>query len=99
MPKSKVRKNVDENFKLAAVQRLKAGGVPANDLAKELGVRGRINRHDRPDRIGDIGVGQAAGGAQNGGRDLETAFGRHAGIKCYRTADCRLYIPCGEIYS
>src|SRR6266478_9685977 len=38
MPKSKVRKNVDENFKLAAVQRLQTGGVPANDLAKELGV-------------------------------------------------------------
>ena len=38
MPKSKARKNVDENFKVAAVQRLQAGGVPANDLAKELGV-------------------------------------------------------------
>src|SRR5246127_1774537 len=38
MPKSKVRKNFDENFKVAAVQRLQAGGVPANDLAKELGV-------------------------------------------------------------
>jgi len=38
MPKSKVRKNVDENFKVAAVQRLQTGGVPANDLAKELGV-------------------------------------------------------------
>src|SRR6202047_4767036 len=38
MPKSKARKNVDENFKLAAVQRLQTGGVPANDLAKELGV-------------------------------------------------------------
>ena len=37
MPK-KARKNVDENFKLAAVQRLQTGGVPANDLAKELGV-------------------------------------------------------------
>src|SRR6202171_3970563 len=37
MPK-KARKNVDENFKLAAVQRLQPGGVPANDLAKELGV-------------------------------------------------------------
>jgi hypothetical protein len=36
--------------------------------------------HDRTDRIGDIVVGQAAGGAQNGGRDLETTFGRHAGI-------------------
>ena len=128
MPKT--RKNVDENFKVAAVQRLQSGGVPANDLAKELGVsiwslrkwsrqyrkkaaagagaarepaaapkelptkakqrtasraaslRGRINRHDRTDRIGDIGVGQAAGGAQNGGRDLEAAFGRHAGVKC-----------------
>ena len=38
MPKTKTRKNVDENFKVAAVQRLQAGGVPANDLAKELGV-------------------------------------------------------------
>jgi len=36
MPKT--RKNVDENFKVAAVQRLQTGGVPANDLAKELGV-------------------------------------------------------------
>src|SRR6266436_9788802 len=36
--KSKARKNVDENFKVAAVQRLQTGGVPANDLAKELGV-------------------------------------------------------------
>src|SRR6266705_1781921 len=38
MPKSKARKSVDENFKVAAVQRLQTGGVPANDLAKELGV-------------------------------------------------------------
>jgi len=38
MPKSKARKNVDENFKVAAVQRLQTGRVPANDLAKELGV-------------------------------------------------------------
>src|ERR1700730_16143614 len=38
MPKSKARKNVDENFKVAAVQQLQTGGVPANDLAKELGV-------------------------------------------------------------
>ena len=38
MPKSKARKNIDENFKVAAVQRLQTGGVPANDLAKELGV-------------------------------------------------------------
>ena len=36
MPKT--RKNVDENFKIAAVQRLRTGGVPANNLAKELGV-------------------------------------------------------------
>jgi len=36
MPKT--RKNVDENFKVAAVQRLQTGGVSANDLAKELGV-------------------------------------------------------------
>ncbi len=38
MPKSKARKNVDENFKVGAVQRLQTGGVPANDVAKELGV-------------------------------------------------------------
>src|SRR5260370_38379840 len=38
MPKSKARKKVDENFKVAAVQRLQTGGVLANDLAKELGV-------------------------------------------------------------
>jgi transposase-like protein len=38
MPKSKARKNVDENFKVAAVQQLQTGGVLANDLAKELGV-------------------------------------------------------------
>jgi transposase-like protein len=38
MPKSKARKNVDENFKVAAVQRLQTGGVPTKDLAKELGV-------------------------------------------------------------
>ena len=125
------RKNVDENFKVAAVQRLQTGGVSANDLAKELGVSiWSLRRWSRQYRkrkaagagaarepaaapkelaakpssepvlappvveggliatiarieIGDIGVGQAAGGAQNGGRDLETAFGRHAGIKCY----------------
>jgi len=38
MPKSKARKKVDDNFKVAAVQRLQTGGVPANALAKELGV-------------------------------------------------------------
>src|SRR5258706_15724518 len=38
MPKSKARKNVDESFKVAAVQRLQTGGMPAKDLAKELGV-------------------------------------------------------------
>ena len=38
MPKPKSRKNVDEHFKLAAVQRLQTGGVPANELAKELDV-------------------------------------------------------------
>jgi hypothetical protein len=36
MPKPKPRKNVDEHFKLAAVQRLQTGDVPANELAKEL---------------------------------------------------------------
>ena len=38
MPKPKSRKNVDEHFKLAAVQRLQTGGVSANELAKELDV-------------------------------------------------------------
>ena len=38
MPKPKSRKNVDEHFKLAAVQRLQTGDVPASDLAKELDV-------------------------------------------------------------
>src|ERR1700694_2428165 len=38
MPKTKTRKNVDENFKVAAVQRLQTDGVSANDLANELGV-------------------------------------------------------------
>ena len=38
MPKPKSRKNVDQNFKLAAVQRLQTGGVPINELAKELDV-------------------------------------------------------------
>ena len=34
MPKPKPRKNVDEHFKLAAVQRLQTGDVPANELAR-----------------------------------------------------------------
>ena len=38
MPKPKSRKNVDEHFKLAAVQRLQTGDVSASDLAKELDV-------------------------------------------------------------
>ena len=38
MPKPKSRKSVDENFKLAAVQRLQTGGMPAIELAKELDV-------------------------------------------------------------
>jgi transposase-like protein len=38
MPKHNSRKNVDKNFKFAAVQRLQTGGVPATELAKELGV-------------------------------------------------------------
>ena len=80
-------------FRRAAILLLRRRGVRTSRAA---GRRGRINRHDRTDRIGDIVVGQSAGGAQNGGRDLETTFGRHAGIKCYRTADCRLYIPCGD---
>ena len=38
MPKPKSRKNVDEDFKVAAVQRLQTGGVPASELAKDLDV-------------------------------------------------------------
>src|SRR5271165_5819251 len=38
MPKSKAGKKVDENFKVAAVQRLQTGDVSANDLVKELGI-------------------------------------------------------------
>ena len=38
MPKPKSRKNVDENFKVAAVQRLQSGGLSAHELAKELDV-------------------------------------------------------------
>jgi transposase-like protein len=38
MPKPKSRKNVDENFKLAAVQRLQTGGMPAKELARELDI-------------------------------------------------------------
>jgi transposase-like protein len=34
MPKT--RKNVDEDFKAAAVQRLQTGGVPANDLGVSI---------------------------------------------------------------
>src|SRR5690348_6177610 len=34
----KTQKKIDENFRVAAVQRLQSGGVPANDLAAELGV-------------------------------------------------------------
>jgi transposase-like protein len=38
MLKPKSRKNVDEHFKLAAVQRLQTGGMTASELAKELDV-------------------------------------------------------------
>ena len=65
MPKSKARKNVDENFKVAAVQRLQTGGVLANDLAKELGVSMRsLRRWSRqyPKRTaaGEGAAGEAA---------------------------------------
>ena len=127
MPKSKARKNVDENFKVAAVQRLQTGGVPANDLAKELGVSiwslRRWSRQYRKRTAAGEGVAgepatfatasqelpakasseppvidgglidaiarieleissldKQAAGAKNGGRDLETTFGRQAGI-------------------
>jgi transposase-like protein len=38
MLKPKSRKNVDEHFKLAALQRLQTGGMTAGELAKELDV-------------------------------------------------------------
>jgi hypothetical protein len=46
MPKSKARKKIDENFKVAAVQRLQTGDVLANDLANETSDenRGRMKR-------------------------------------------------------
>src|SRR5260221_7029677 len=60
MPKSKARKNVDESFKVAAVQRLQTGGVPAKDLAKELGVSiwslRRWSRQYRKRRAAGAGV-------------------------------------------
>ena len=59
MPKSKTRKNVDENFKVAAVQRLQTGGVPANDLAKELGVS----------------IGHCAGGREPGSAEVDMIGG------------------------
>src|SRR5260370_34004720 len=62
MPKSKARKNVDENFKVAAVQRLQTGGVPANDLAKELGVSIRsLRRRSRQYRKTTAAGAGAAG--------------------------------------
>ena len=62
MAKSKARKNVDEDFKLAAVQRLQAGGVLANDLAKELGVSiWSLRRWSRQYRKRTAAGGGAAG--------------------------------------
>jgi transposase-like protein len=64
MPKSKARKNIDENFKVAAVQRLQTGGVLANDLAKELGVSMRSLRrwsreyHKSPTAAGEGVAGE-----------------------------------------
>jgi transposase-like protein len=60
MPKPKSRKSVDENFKLAAVQRLQTGGMPAIELAKELDVSiwslRRWSRKYRKKAAGGAGV-------------------------------------------
>src|SRR5260221_14033588 len=67
MPKSKARKNVDESFKVAAVQRLQTGGVPAKDLAKELGVSiwslRRWSRQYRKRRAAGAGVARETAAA------------------------------------
>jgi transposase-like protein len=62
MPKPKPRKNVDEHFKLAAVQRLQSGGVPADELAKGLDVSiwslrkwSRIYRNRMAAGVGTVG--------------------------------------------
>ena len=129
------------------MQRLQAGGVPANYLAKELGVsiwslrrwsrqyrkrtaagagaaRERAAPPAAPEElpakpssertvtppVGEDGLcatiaqieleistlDKQREALKTAVEDLETTFGRHAGIKCYRTADCRLYIPCGD---
>src|SRR5271165_2151710 len=63
MPKSKARKNIDENFKVAAVQRLQTGGVLANDLAKELGVSMRsLRRWSREYRNSPTAAGEGVAG-------------------------------------
>ena len=62
MPKSKARKNVNENFKVAAVQRLQTGGVSANDLAKELGVSIRSLRRWSTEYRKRTAAGQGAAG-------------------------------------
>ena len=63
MPKSKARKNIDENFKVAAVQRLQTGGVLANDLAKELGVSMRsLRRWSREYRKSPTAAGEGLAG-------------------------------------
>jgi transposase-like protein len=61
MPKPKSRKNVDENFKLAAVQRLQTGGVSANELAKELDISvWSLRRWSRKYREKEAGAGAVA---------------------------------------
>ena len=63
MPKSKALKNIDENFKVAAVQRLQAGGVLANDLAKELGVSSwSLRRWSREYRNSPTAAGEGVAG-------------------------------------
>ncbi len=76
MPKSKARKKVDENFKVAAVQRLQTGGVLANDLAKELGVS----------------IGHCAGGRDNIVREQRQKRAQQANPPCLQPhlKSCRL---------
>jgi transposase-like protein len=71
MPK-KTRKNVNENFKVAAVQRLQTGGVPANDLAKELGVSIRSLRRWSNQYRKRTAAGEGAAGEPAAPEELPT---------------------------
>ena len=63
MPKSKARKNVDENFKVAAVERLQTGGVPADTPGQRNGRRiWSLRRWSREYRKRTAAGAGAAGG-------------------------------------